>query len=107
MEEALRTRPGLEGLTLQLETERRSVGFDSYDMSVREILNMVAAAEINIAPEYQRKFIWNNSRESEFIESVFLDIPIPPLFMATNRNGTWEVVDGEVDPNRETAGAVF
>jgi hypothetical protein len=33
-------------------------------------------------------------RQSEFIESVFLDIPIPPLFMATNRDGTWEVVDG-------------
>ena len=63
-------------------------------MSVRELLNMVGAGEINIAPVYQRKFVWDMKRQSEFIESVFLDIPIPPLFMATNRDGTWEVVDG-------------
>jgi hypothetical protein len=90
----MRNTPGSESATLQLETERRTVGFDSYDMSVRELLNMVGAGEINIAPVYQRKFVWDTNRQSEFIESVFLDIPIPPLFMATNRDGTWEVVDG-------------
>lgn len=90
----MRNTPGSDSATLQLETERRTVGFDSYDMTVRELLNMVGAGEINIAPVYQRKFVWDVKRQSEFVESVFLDIPIPPLFMATNRDGTWEVVDG-------------
>ena len=92
--EEVRNTPESDSATMQLETERRTVGFDSYDMSVRELLNMVGAGEINIAPVYQRKFVWDMKRQSEFIESVFLDIPIPPLFMATNRDGTWEVVDG-------------
>jgi hypothetical protein len=83
-----------ENVTLQLETERRSVGYDSYDMSVRELLTMAAQGELNIAPEYQRKFVWNSERQSQLIESVLLGIPVPPLFMATNRDGTWEAVDG-------------
>ncbi|HEY6917519.1 MAG TPA: DUF262 domain-containing protein, partial [Allosphingosinicella sp.] len=31
---------------------------------------------------------------SELIESVFLGIPVPSLYMATNSDATWEVVDG-------------
>jgi len=83
-----------QSLTLQLETERRNVGFDVYDFAVRQLLDMIDGDEINIAPAYQRKFVWGTDRQSEFIESVFLGIPIPSLFMATNQNSTWDVVDG-------------
>lgn len=80
--------------TLQLEKERRTVSFDTYDLAVRQILDMVQSKDINTAPEYQRKFVWEDTRQSEFIESVFLGIPIPSVFMATNKDSTWEVVDG-------------
>lgn len=83
-----------ENPTLQLEQERRTVSFDTYDHAVRQLLDMIGTGDINIAPEYQRKFVWEDARQSEFIESVFLGIPIPSVFMATNRDSTWEVVDG-------------
>jgi uncharacterized protein with ParB-like and HNH nuclease domain len=78
----------------QLAREKRAVSYDSYDISVRQIADMVENREINIAPEYQRHFVWDEERESELIESIFLGIPIPSLFMATNSDATWEVVDG-------------
>src|SRR6266853_6243272 len=84
----------LENISLQLEKERRTVSFDTYDLAVRQIVDMLATKDINIAPEYQRKFVWEGTRQSEFIESVFLGIPIPSLFMATNKDSTWDVVDG-------------
>jgi Protein of unknown function DUF262 len=80
--------------SLQLEKERRTVSFDSYDLAVRQILDMIESKDINTAPEYQRKFVWEDARQSEFIESVFLGIPIPSVFLATNKDSTWEVVDG-------------
>jgi Protein of unknown function DUF262 len=83
-----------QNLTLQLEQERRTVSFDSYDIAVRQLVEMVEENAIDIAPEYQRKFVWEPERQSEFIESVFLGIPTPSLFMATNKDSTWEVVDG-------------
>jgi hypothetical protein len=46
------------------------------------------------APTYQRKFRWNEETESRLIESLFLGLPVPSLFVATNPDGTWEVVDG-------------
>ncbi|WP_025041198.1 DUF262 domain-containing protein [Nitrosospira briensis] len=78
----------------QLESKRKTVSFDSYDLSVRQVLEMVGTGDIFVPPEYQRQFIWDTERQSVLIESVFLGIPVPSLFMATNLDSTWEVVDG-------------
>lgn len=78
----------------QLDREKRSVSFDSYDITVRQLVDMAGQDQIEIAPDYQRHFIWDEKRESALIESIFLGIPVPSLFMATNSDSTWEVVDG-------------
>ncbi len=78
--------------------QRRKVDFDTYDVTVDELLRRVAAGRIDIAPVYQRQFRWDPPRQSRLIESVLLGIPVPPLFMATNQEADrvtqWEVVDG-------------
>lgn len=78
----------------QLQKERRLVSFDSYDVTIKQLLDMYAAGDMVIPPEYQRQFVWGEERQSQLIESAFLGIPIPSLFMATNPDSTWEVVDG-------------
>lgn len=78
----------------QLNKERRLVSFDSYDLSVRQLADMFESNDIDIPPEYQRQFIWDDARQSLLIESVLLGIPVPSLFMATNDDSTWEIVDG-------------
>jgi hypothetical protein len=78
----------------QLDRNRRSVSFDSYDITVRQLYDMLSEGTIDIAPDYQRHFIWDEERQSQLVESVFLGIPVPSLFMATNKDATWEVIDG-------------
>lgn len=82
----------------ELQEQRRKVDFDSYDITVDELVRRVARARIEISPAYQRKFRWDAERQSRLVESLLLGIPVPPLFMATNvdaESGTsWEVVDG-------------
>jgi hypothetical protein len=82
----------------QLQEQRRKVDFDTYDITVDELVRRVQRGRIEIAPAYQRQFRWDLERQSRLIESLLLGIPVPPLFMATNVNeneGTsWEVVDG-------------
>ena len=81
-------------LTSQLSDQRRKVDFDSYDITVQQLISMVEGGAIDVAPAYQRQYRWDPSRQSRFIESIFLGIPIPSLFMAANSDGTWELVDG-------------
>jgi len=83
-----------EELTQQLSEQRRTVDFDSFDIQIQELLRQLGDGQISVAPVYQRQFRWDNARCSELIESLLLGIPIPNLFMATNNDNTWEVVDG-------------
>lgn len=83
-----------EGIQEQLNNNRRSVAFDSYDLAVRQLVDMLTEQMIDIAPEYQRHFKWNPERQSQLIESLLLGIPVPSLFMATNKDSSWEVIDG-------------
>jgi hypothetical protein len=45
-------------------------------------------------PSYQRELIWTPSKQSKFIESVFMGLPIPFVFFWQDGNGTMEIVDG-------------
>ncbi|NRD54802.1 DUF262 domain-containing protein [Corallococcus exiguus] len=55
---------------------------------------MAAEKELLRAPVYQRKFRWDEQLESKLIESLFLGLPVPSVFVASNPDGTWELVDG-------------
>ena len=82
----------------ELAEQRRKVDFDTYDVTVDELIRRVSKGRIEIAPIYQRQFRWDVDRQSRLIESFLLGIPVPPLFMATNQAANtqtqWEVVDG-------------
>ncbi|MEQ9875977.1 DUF262 domain-containing protein [Pectobacterium brasiliense] len=78
----------------ELDKNRMTVSFDSYDIAIRQMIDMVIEESINISPEYQRHFVWDEVRQSQLIESIFLGIPVPNLFMATNEDASWDVVDG-------------
>ena len=82
----------------QLAEQRRKVDFDTYDVTVDELVRRVQQSRIEIAPIYQRQFRWDYLRQSRLVESLLLGIPVPPLFMATNlvpgKPTQWEVVDG-------------
>ncbi len=45
-------------------------------------------------PDFQRLFRWNVYQRTRLIESILIGIPIPPIFVAENKDGVWEVVDG-------------
>lgn len=84
----------LSALREQLMKQKMKVDFNSYDFSIKEIMSMVREKLINISPDYQRHFRWDKVRQSQLIESFFLGIPVPNLFMATNADSSWELIDG-------------
>jgi len=74
--------------------KRNTLKTDRLDMSFGELINIYSDKELFISPEYQRAFRWSDYQRTRFIESVLLGIPIPPIFVAEDDNGKWEVVDG-------------
>lgn len=74
--------------------KRNTLKTDRLDMSFGELMSMFEDGDLFITPEYQRVFRWQPFQQTRFIESVLLGIPIPPIFVAEDGKGKWEVVDG-------------
>ncbi len=47
-----------------------------------------------IFPDFQREVVWDETRQSRFIESVLMRIPLPVFYLAENYDGKIVVVDG-------------
>ncbi len=47
-----------------------------------------------IIPEFQRNLVWEPEQRSKFIESVLLNIPLPPLYVNQEKDGKYIIVDG-------------
>ena len=80
-------------ISAEIQKYRQEIKSERMDMSFGEIINMYRDKEIIISPEYQRAFRWDEQRQSDFIESILLGIPFPSIFVATNPDGKWELID--------------
>lgn len=61
-----------------------------------QIRDMIEKKEaINLRPEYQRRLRWSNRQKSKLIESLLLNIPVPPVFFYESDAARYEVMDGQ------------
>lgn len=68
------------------------VNTDSY--SISDLMRMVKAKDIEIAPSFQRHFVWDKTRQSRLIESIFLGLPLPAIYLSEYDDGRMTIVDG-------------
>ena len=81
-------------LVKTVEAERRHVVTDTYTPTWNELLSNYKSGQVKIDPDYQRGFRWTAEQQTEYIESLLLNIPTPPLFMSELQDGTFELIDG-------------
>lgn len=66
----------------------------SLDISFNELLDMYKSGELNITPDFQRLFRWSPGQRSRFMESLLLEMPVPPIFMIEEDDGRYILIDG-------------
>lgn len=71
----------------------RKIITQPYDLSVQTLLEQWTDGLLGI-PEIQREYVWDNGRSSRLIESLILNIPIPPLYFAETQDARFEIIDG-------------
>jgi hypothetical protein len=57
-------------------------------------LPQMIAKQIDLNPEFQRRGRWDQERRSRFIESLIMNVPIPPVFLGEDDYGSYVVLDG-------------
>jgi hypothetical protein len=62
--------------------------------TLREIFSQIEEGELDLAPDFQRSFVWKNHQQVRLIESILLGIPLPAFYFNLDQSGAIQVVDG-------------
>lgn len=63
------------------------------DLSFRELIDRYNEGGL-VKPELQRKYVWDKSEASRFIDSLLLGLPVPSIFLAKTKDEKMLIVDG-------------
>jgi len=66
------------------------------DFLLPQIVDFVRKEKwVNIKPEYQRRQVWDKKKKSRLIESLLMNIPVPPIYLYERDYSRYEVMDGQ------------
>lgn len=81
-------------LIRDVDLQLKSVHTQSLDISFNELADMIKEGELDINPDYQRLFLWSEGARSRFIESLLLEMPIPPVYVVEEEDNKKLLIDG-------------
>lgn len=70
------------------------------NFTIREIYTQIEdkepdqEKELDLAPDFQRAFVWNTKQQIRLIESILLGIPLPAFYFNQDKDGAQQVIDG-------------
>ncbi len=62
--------------------------------SLHQLAEMIDDKDVDLAPDFQRKYVWTEAKQSALIESLLLGIPLPSFYFSEDPSGKLQVVDG-------------
>jgi uncharacterized protein with ParB-like and HNH nuclease domain len=84
-------------MTLLKDYKKREFWQKSKNSSVKDLIKDFQSGKI-VVPSYQRTFVWDIPKQCRFIESIFMDVPIPSIFLLEKLDEKdetlFEVIDG-------------
>ena len=94
-EDQLEPEPEEESSTLK--PDDRPVTSQSSDWTISALRDKLDRGQLDLQPKFQREYVWSLRPElpSRLIESLLLEIPIPPIYFGKVNQGRLEMIDGQ------------
>ncbi len=78
----------------------RKVVTQPYDLAIDAIVsqvknNILFLRPLSARPKFQRQYVWSEKLASRLVESVLLNVPIPPCYLSENSENELDVIDGQ------------
>lgn len=71
-----------------------SIYVENKPFSIRQLMDLIEQGDLDLAPNFQRHFVWDRTRQSLLIESILLGLPLPAIYLSQYSDGILTVVDG-------------
>lgn len=80
-----------------VKPDDRPVTSQSSDWTISALRDKLDRGQLDLQPKFQREYVWNLRPElpSRLIESLLLEIPIPPIYFGKVNQGRLEMIDGQ------------
>ncbi|MFJ8197313.1 DUF262 domain-containing protein [Streptomyces sp. NPDC096152] len=76
------------------EALRSDIRTHAMDFNIESLARLFEQGEL-VIPAFARPMVWSQMQKSQFIESLLLDLPVPPLFFSENpETYQYSVLDG-------------
>jgi hypothetical protein len=88
--------PEVEGVATE-NADDRPVSSQPYDWTISTLREKYERGQVDLQPHYQREYVWELKPElpSRLVESLLLEIPVPPIYFGKMPGGRLEVIDGQ------------
>ena len=65
------------------------------EYSIEYLHRLERRGRLNLQPDFQRQYVWDVVKASSLIESLLLDVPIPPIYLSEDDDEILSVIDGQ------------
>lgn len=84
----------------EIPIKNRKLYTQPYDLAVESLVNQIKShiiflRPLSIRPKFQRRYVWSDVLASRLIESILLNVPIPPCYLSQNEEFEIDVIDGQ------------
>lgn len=90
---ALQVEDADEGKNSETTPRKYDIMCMPADYTLGELYDMWKRGIITI-PKFQRGYVWTPKQASRLIESFIMDLPVPPVFLMTDKEENSLVIDG-------------
>jgi hypothetical protein len=84
----------------ELPVRDRKVITQPYDSVIEALVGQIKSKTIFLRPisdrpKFQRNYVWSDEIASRLIESIILNVPIPPCYFSEDEDSELDVIDGQ------------
>ena len=84
----------------EIPVKDRRLYTQPYDLVVESLNDQIRNGTIFLRPiserpSFQRRYVWTDILASKLIESILLNVPIPPCYLSQNEDFELDVIDGQ------------
>ena len=84
----------------EIPIRERRVATQPYDLTVHSLIDQINSDTVFLRPlsdrpSFQRGYVWTDTLASRLIESILLNVPIPPCYLSQNEEFELDVIDGQ------------
>lgn len=84
---------GDDALEKKYAKQMRQIHPQKIELPISTLKTMIEE-QIKLNPDFQRRDRWDAKKQSRFVESIVMNVPVPPVFLGEDRYGSYVVLDG-------------